>query len=244
MNIVLIIILFGLVVLITHLLEGITGFGCTVLALPFCIMLVGLKTAVPSLIILAWILTLYIIIVDHKNIVWRQYFKILAFALLGLPIGLVLFSYMSESILKFILGIFMILVSIRGIYINFGGKHLQKKIPGFVLNIVLILGGLIHGAFGSGGPLVVIYATENLKEKSNFRATLCMLWFTLNTIILVKDLFTSIITLPVLKISLFSLPFLVVGMILGNNYHSKFSDKTFHKMIYIVLLISGIFMFI
>jgi hypothetical protein len=30
------IILFGLVVLSTHFLEGITGFGCTVLALPFC----------------------------------------------------------------------------------------------------------------------------------------------------------------------------------------------------------------
>ena len=53
-----IILLFGMVVLITHFLEGITGFGCTVLALPFCIMLVGIKAAVPVLVILAWILAL------------------------------------------------------------------------------------------------------------------------------------------------------------------------------------------
>ena len=41
--------LLGWVVLITHFLEGITGFGCTVLALPFAILLVGTKQAVPVL---------------------------------------------------------------------------------------------------------------------------------------------------------------------------------------------------
>lgn len=44
--------LFGIVVLMTHFVEGITGFGSTALALPFCIMLVGMKTAVPVLIVL------------------------------------------------------------------------------------------------------------------------------------------------------------------------------------------------
>jgi hypothetical protein len=41
MNAVYVLLLFGAVVMLTHFLDGITGFGATVLALPFCTMLVG-----------------------------------------------------------------------------------------------------------------------------------------------------------------------------------------------------------
>ena len=67
------IILLGLVVLITHCLEGITGFGCTVLALPFIAMLLGVKTAVPVLVVLAWVLAGYIIIKSWKDINWKEF---------------------------------------------------------------------------------------------------------------------------------------------------------------------------
>jgi uncharacterized protein len=244
MNIIIILILFGIVVLLTHFLEGITGFGCTVLALPFCTMLVGIKTAVPTLVILAWLLSLYVIIIDFKKIVWRQYLKILIFVLLGLPIGIVLFSRLPEQLLKIILGVFMIAVAIRGIYISFRSNAIVKKVPQFILNICLFLGGIVHGAFGSGGPFVVIYATEKLPDKSNFRATLCTLWFTLNTIIIIEDISSAVITVSVIKLLLVSIPFLAVGMIAGNIAHGKINEKLFTKMIYVVLLFSGVFMFI
>jgi uncharacterized membrane protein YfcA len=244
MNISILFILFGVVVLITHLLEGITGFGCTALALPFCTLLVGIKTAVPALVILAWILALYVIIIDHKHIVWRQFGKILLLVILGLPIGIILFSYMPETILKIVLGVFMILVATRGIYFNFKKIPSSGQIPGFLLNILLFLGGIIHGAFGSGGPFVVIYATKNLPQKSNFRATLCTLWFTLNSIIIIKDWSAGALTSSVINLLFISLPFLIAGMILGNVVHGKLNEKIFTKMIYVVLLVSGLFMFL
>lgn len=244
MNIVLILILFGVVVLITHFLEGVTGFGCTALALPFCTLLVGIRTAVPVLFILAWILALYVVIIDHKNIVWKQYFKIILFVGIGLPIGILMFSRFPEGVLKKILGVFMVVVALRGIYISFKKTGISRKLPDGLCSFFLFLGGIAHGAFASGGPLVVIYATENLKDKGQFRATLCMLWFTLNTVIIVKDLASSVLTVSMLQITAVSLPFLFVGMILGNMAHGKIKEAFFTKLIYIVLLFSGAFMFI
>lgn len=238
------ILLFGIVVLVTHFLEGITGFGCTVLALPFCVLLAGIKTAVPTLIILAWILALYVIIVDFKNIVWKEFLRIVCFVGIGLPIGIILFSYLPEGILKTILGIFMILVAVRGLYTSFNTNVKIVKLNKHILNFVLFLGGIIHGAFGSGGPFVVIYASKALKNKSNFRATLCTLWFTLNSIIIVKNISSGTINAPVLKLLLCSIPFLVVGMLLGNKAHNKFNETLFTRTIYAVLLVSGFFMFI
>lgn len=238
------ILLFGLVVLITHFLEGITGFGCTVLALPFCIMLVGIKTAVPTLIILAWILAGYIVIIAFKDILWKEFIRIISFVVLGLPIGIWLFSRMPEGILKKILATFMILVSIRGLYVSFKGSGFKLQMPKLLLNAVLFLGGIIHGAFGTGGPFVVIYATKAIPNKNNFRATLCLLWFSLNTLIIVRNIMNGVITASVINLLLWTIPFLVAGMLLGNIAHNRVKDTMFVRTVYGVLLLSGIFMFV
>ena len=244
MNALFILLLFGVIVLITHFLDGITGFGSAVLALPFCTMLVGIKTAVPVLTALAIVLSAYVVIIDHKNVVWREYLKILGLVILGLPFGILLFSKLPERGLKLLLGIFMLIVATRGIYVSFRKTKKNAKIPGFLLNILLIVGGVIHGAFASGGPFVVIYATQNLPEKSNFRATLCMLWITLNSVILVQKFMAGAITFAVTQTFLVALPFLAAGMILGNYAHKRLKSDMFAKLIYIVLFVSGIFMFI
>lgn len=250
--------LFGLVVLITHFIEGITGFGCTVLALPFCSSLAGIKVAVPVLVIIAWLLALYIIIIDFRKIIWREYTKIIAFVILGLPIGMWLFGRLPEAILKKLLGAFMIIVAVRGLYAAFMSKRAEgccgeaiagpgkragiARYKSILLNFVLFLGGVIHGAFGSGGPFIVIYAAKALPDKSNFRATISMLWLTLNSIIIIRDLKGGVMSEPVLKIVLWTLPFLAIGMVLGNYAHKKIRGNSFVKLVYGVLLLSGVFM--
>jgi len=238
------ILLFGIVVMMTHFLEGITGFGCTVLALPFCILLVGIKTTVPVLMILAWILALYVIIIDFKNIVWKEFLNIAIFVGLGLPIGIFIFSNFDDKILKIILGIFMILVSIRGLYSAFINSSKTKHINKYLLDFILFCGGIIHGAFASGGPFVVIYATRALKNKSNFRATLCTLWFTLNSIIITQNIIKGTITFPMIKLLIYTLPFLAAGMVIGNIAHNKVNEDIFIKLVYTVLFLSGFFMFL
>ena len=158
------IILFGLVVLLAHFLEGITGFGCTVLALPFCIMLTGIKTAKPVLTVCGLLLCLYVVIVSYKDILWKQYLRIMIFVGLGLPIGMWIFNKFPENVLKNILAVFMIVISIRGLIICYRKNKVTKPINNSVLNFILFIGGCIHGAFTSGGPLVIIYAAEKLKK--------------------------------------------------------------------------------
>lgn len=235
---------FGMVVLITHFLEGITGFGCTVLALPFAIALLGIKVAVPTLAILGLLLCLYIVIIARNDIVWKEYFTIAIFVGLGLPIGIWLFGNVNESILKTILALFMVIVSIRGLYTSFHKSTKIIPVPSFILKLLLFLGGCIHGAFSSGGPLVIIYATRAFHDKNHFRATLCMLWVTLNSILVVQYGLNGIITKNVLTTLLISLPFLAAGAVLGNWAHHKIKSTFFTKLVYGVLFLSGIFMFV
>lgn len=234
---------FGTVVLITHFLEGITGFGCTVLALPFCIILVGTKVAVPVLVFHGLLLAYYIVIIDTKSIQWKEFLKIVSYVGLGLPIGLALFTFLDERILKAILGVFMIFVGVRGVLTSMSQQERKTRLPQWVYNIALFFGGCIHGAFGSGGPLVVIYARNALVNKSHFRATICMLWVSLNTIMVAQSLFRGAMTGEIWTLIGLTLPFLIGGAILGNWAHHRIQDNHFTQLVYMVLFISGLFMF-
>ena len=48
------------IILLANTASSLTGFGGTVLALPFVAMLIGVKTAVPVLVVQAWVLAVFI----------------------------------------------------------------------------------------------------------------------------------------------------------------------------------------
>jgi hypothetical protein len=248
--------LVGITVLITHALEAITGFGCTVLALPFVTALVGVKTGVPILATLAWILALYIVITKWKFINFKEFAIILLFVGLGLPFGILAFKNLDSRLLKKILAVFITFSAAWQVYRRFKrpnranpncpaapeaamSKRLWGRLPYYLL---LILGGMVHGAFASGGPLVVLYASKTLTDKGSFRATLCLLWTTLNTILLMNYLRSGVFTAPIISGTAGMLPFLVAGIIVGEKIHYKVDGELFGKLIFLVLLATGLFM--
>ena len=242
-------ILFGFLVLVTQLIEAITGFGSTVLALPFAVSLVGVAAAVPILSLHTWLFAAWVVLADLKKIMWRQYGTAILFVLIGLPLGMWAYAALPETVLKLILAAFMIAVSNNGIFRQFrkpienpdgSAPHTRKR--QIVLYALLFLGGVIHGAFATGGPLLIIYTTLTIKEKGHFRATMCAIWFSLNAIILARFLLTGAFTPEVTRLSLITLPFLLAGVILGAWAHKRISDQYFTRVVYIVLFLSGCFL--
>ncbi len=238
-------VLSGLVVFVTHSLEAVTGFGCSVLAMPFVSALLGVKTAVKVITILAWLLAVYIVIRNFSKIDWKQYTIITTLMLLGLPIGMYLFRSQQSGTLNLLLAVFIIVVSLTQLYRQ--ARRTEKSSPptghkALPYYLLLFLGGIIHGVFSSGGPLVVLYATRTLPDKGRFRATLCLLWTTLNTIIIAGYLIEGSLTRPVAKTTLSLVPFLIAGIIAGEYIHDKVEARHFSLIVFSMLLATGIVM--
>jgi len=243
-------ILSGFVVLITHALEAITGFGCTVIAVPFVTALLGMKQGIMVVTILAWLLALYIVITNFKYVNFKHTLLILALMIPTLPVGMYIFRYVDPVLFKKGLAIFIVFISILNLYklLKKGNKEeIQTALSTkdkVVSVIALLVGGIVHGAISSGGPLVVIYATKALKDKKEFRATLCSVWLSLNTIIIASYFFNnSGFTTTTFKNTLTQLPFLLVGIIVGEIVHNKVNARTFSIIVFSLLLLTGIFMF-
>lgn len=244
------ILIVGLIVLVSHTLEGITGFGCTVIALPFMTLVLGLKTSVQLLCLQALIMAIFIVARSWRSIKLKEFLYIVLFVGLGMPIGMLMFSKMSPVVLSVILGMFMIGVGIHGTNATWKSKACIENMQpsgkkSWFMSFILFLGGIIHGAFGTGGPFVVIYASRVLIDKSLFRVTLSLLWLVLNSIRLVGyaqgGMFSDN---EIMKAFYWNMPFLLVGVFLGDWLHRKSNALYFRLCLYIVLSIAGSVMFL
>lgn len=232
----------GTVVFITHALEAVTGFGCTVLALPFITTLFGLKSGVMTLTVLAWLLALYIAITKHKDIDRKVFFIIAAFVFGGLPIGMYLFRNAATDPLKKVLALFIIVASLFQLITSFAPSVLRKRLPSPIGFVLLFLGGVVHGMFSSGGPLVVLYASRTLPDKGRFRATLCLLWATLNSILIGSYLVSHSMTATTVRNTLLMFPFLAAGIVAGEWAHKHVRQGFFKTIVFSMLLVTGIIM--
>jgi len=239
-------ILFGLLLIGTLFIEAITGFGSTVLGLPFAVQLTGLDVAVPVMVFHAWLLSAWVVATNFKKIVWQQYGTVMLFVLMGLPLGMWAFAALPETMLKLMLAMFMVAVAVHGTVRGFR-KATDKTEPlsrrsRIVLYALLFLGGVIHGALATGGPLIVIYTALTIKEKGSFRATMCAVWLSLNAIMLMRFLLAGAFTPVVTRLGLVTLPFLVAGVLLGSWAHKRIPNRHFGRVIYVVLLLAGCFL--
>ena len=164
--------LFLLVLFVSNVIQAITGFAGTVLAMPPSVYLLGLDHAKVVLNVMAWLSGLMIAVTGYRHINWKELLKMSAVMLVGMFAGIQICRIVkSENILLTIYGIIIVVVALKNLCI-----HTEKKLPDLILWIVLILAGIIHGMFVSGGALLVIYATQVLKEKEEFRATVAPVW--------------------------------------------------------------------
>ncbi|MDR1172105.1 MAG: TSUP family transporter [Bacteroidales bacterium] len=238
-----ILLLVGLVVFITHTLEAVTGFGCTVLAFPFVIFLMkDLEQAKIVLSILAWILAVYFAVAKFGIISWKQFGIIILFAGLGMPVGMLIFENLDAHILEKALGGFIVISAAIQLYKCFVPASVTRALPDFIGYIFLFAGGIVHGAFAVGGPLVVLYSAGKIPDKGQFRATMCLLWTTLNSMLLIRFFIGEKLTVEIGRDLLVLFPFLIAGIFAGEAIHKKVNEAFFKKIVFISLFLVGVAM--
>ena len=234
-------IVFLLIVFLSNIIQCITGFAGTVLAMPFSVMTVGYNTAKPILNVLGIAASIYIVAKDRHYVNKKEFAKIVAVMLAGIAAGSFLNRLIgTESALLYkILGCVVIAFAIINAY-RFYTKKEDKKYPVFISAALLIISGIVHGMFVCGGPLLVTYLGGVIKDKREFRATVSAVWIVLNTVIMLGDIRTGLFSFDLLIMLAASLAVLAAALAAGNLIYKKMSRNVFLQLTYALMLISGI----
>ena len=232
--------LFLLVVFLSNVVQCVTGFAGTVLAMPFSVLLVGTETARPVLNAVAIAASVGVLLKTHRSVNKREFLKILAITLPGMIAGSVLRGFLATNGVLFmrLLGGLVVAFAV----VNFIGFLRKKNIFGDGNAVgagLLVLGGVAHGMFVCGGPLIVSYASVRLKDTNEFRSTLSAVWVVLNTLLLVSDAVSGSFTPDCIKLLGLSLVLLIFSIILGNKLAEKLSKNVFLVLTYVLMIISG-----
>lgn len=242
--------LFLAVILLANIMQGITGFAGTILAMPPSLMLVGYPVAKPVLNVLGLLSGIYVLAGHKDQVCWKELKKIVAVMAVGILAGIGIRGAFAgkEQMLYRLLGIFVIVLSVQGIWkIRAAqvtkGPAAESQASGKdspLLAVLLLLAGIAHGIFVSGGPLLISYLTKKITDKVSFRATISTVWVFLNTMILVDDIRTGLWNPSLLAVQAVSVPFLLAGMFLGSRLYARMSQTLFMVLTYILLFVSGV----
>lgn len=228
-------VLFLLVVLGTNVIQGITGFAGTLLAMPPSMMLLGVEPAKAILNALGFAASLAIVWQDRKSVNINQLRRMVLFMTLGIVLGLLLLQLVRINFLLVVYGIFLLVFALFKLFSK-GTGHVLSPALGV---LILISAGVIHGMFISGGSLLVIYAVNALPEKKEFRATLSGVWVVLNSLLLIQHGAQGYLTSSTLWLTFICLVPLFLGVKLGGILHKKVNQATFLRVTYVLLAISG-----
>ncbi|MHB1179672.1 MAG: sulfite exporter TauE/SafE family protein [Daejeonella sp.] len=152
------------------LVRSTFGFGESLIAVPLFILFVPIDTAVPLSVLISILVALVVVIQDHSQIHFNSAKWLIIFAILGIPLGLLILIYGNEFWVKIGLGLLIILYAL---YAIFGKNSLSLKTDSKLwLFICGFVSGVLGGVYGVNGPPLVVYGNMRNWSAKHFRATL------------------------------------------------------------------------
>lgn len=235
---------FAVCVLLGFTVEAAIGFGGTLISVGLGVFFLPLTEVLAIFLPLNVGLSLTMLVRTRKDLDVRFLVrKLVPFMALGIPLGLFLSARAPASPLKRSLGVFLLLFSVRELVKAAPTASDAPAAPSsrrrMFAPFLLFLGGVFHGAFATGGPLVVFVASGELRNKAAFRATLTALWCMLNSAVIATYAVQGKVNLATLRHSALLTPLLFVSVWLGELLHRKVSAEKFRVAINVMLLALG-----
>ncbi|MDO5387625.1 MAG: sulfite exporter TauE/SafE family protein [Clostridia bacterium] len=230
---------FMIVLFIANTVQTITGFAGNLLAMPPSMHLVGYDTSKVILNIFTMTACLIISCENRACIQWKILFKMCLFMLAGMALGIKITEYFDLKILSYCYGAMIIAIALKKLFVK-----KEIIVPRFLMFAVLLGAGIIHGMFVSGGALLVIYAVTVLPDKDKFRATVAPVWVVLGIVMTFSHINSGLYTKENILLAALSLIPLLLSIKAGNIIYNKINQQTFLKITYVLLLCSGVFIFI
>ena len=234
-----VLLLYGLVMLVSMTLAGLIGFAANVTALPLLSMFLPLKTAVPMLVLISATQSVVQAIRVRTQIHWREAGHILFFVLLGMPCGFFMLQYLPELLMKGLLGLFVASTAIKGM-IDLARGVRKPFVERPWHRLLLFFSGFMTGAFGCGGPLMVIYSRNRYRDKELFR----VMQFTCGGTTMTLTCLTHVVSG---SYTLAGLPYIIVGFIavaialqISTRLVKHINAMFFQRLINVVLLLSAL----
>jgi len=225
--------IFILIILCASILQTSTGFGFSIMATPFLLLLFDPREAIQLNLILSLFISSMLIVNIRRDVNWGVFKRFVIGGLFGLPIGITIFLLLDMTLLK--LGVSLLIIGLT-ILLIMNWRTNQTIQRDFLVGG---LSGLLTTSIGMPGPPLLLYFSGTNTKKATLRATtLAFYLFIYLASLMFQVLFAGTST-EIWLSSLKALPIVLVGLMIGQLLYKRISQKMFQILTYILLFISG-----
>lgn len=224
-------------VAVTHFLGALAAYGSTMLALPVLVGVLGdLPLCVGLLRVTGTLQGAQVAAFTWRDTDWREYGWMVLWAGLGMVPGYAASQLLPRTPMLVALAVVLLVAGVTGIGRD---EDSLRRLPAWLGVALLVVGGVIHGAFACGGATLVIYARHNLPRKEVFRSTLSLFWVTANLLPIVGWVRDGGVDARVLALLAWLAPTALVSAWAGERAAGRVSQAAFGRLVTVLLLVSG-----
>ncbi len=218
-------------VFLAAIVRGYSGFGFSLLAITALSLLHAPATIIPSVFLLEIAASIHLLPGLWRDIHWRSLVPLVIGTGIGTPIGLTFLTSVPAAPMQIALGLFVFAVTCL-LWIGFT----LKTMPGNIVSSTAgLAAGVANGAFGIGGPPVVLFYFASPAGNIVGRATLVAYFLLTDFIGLAFLSRENLVTADVLLRTLTFLPALLAGVWLGARSFKNANPVIFRKWILALL---------
>lgn len=226
---------------LAFVIETVAGFGSMVVALTLGALWFDVNALLAWVVPVNMVLSAWLLMRGRGALDSGFLFRrLLPLMTLGLLLGSALAQVVTGVGLKIGFGALVVVLSLWQLWQLSRATQATQPLP-MVLRVTgLLSAGVIHGIFGTGGPLAVFVTSRELPDKSAFRATLSALWLVLNGLLIGRLMLDHVFTAESLKVSATLLLPLAVGLGVGEWLHHRLDERQFRFGVSSLLVVAGL----
>ncbi|WP_413377363.1 sulfite exporter TauE/SafE family protein [Alkalihalobacillus sp. 1P02AB] len=231
-------VLFIFIILVASILQTSSGFGFSILATPFLLLLFEPFEAIQINLLVSLIISMLLFRKINSDIDYGMLRRLVIGSLPGLPLGIYIFLTVDISLLK--VGVSIIILCLT-LLLLFSFRIKQKQSRDYGVGSIT---GTLTTAIGMPGPPLLLYFLSTNTSKATVRATTLAFYLFIYFVSFVIQMIFAGTSQVVWTSTVISLPFVLGGLWVGQYLYRKMDQRTFRILTYILLFFTAIYLLV
>lgn len=224
------------VIFVAIFVQSLVGFGSGLIAMPLLASALTLKIASPTFALVALVMELVMLARYRAEFAFGAVWRLMVTIVLGIPVGIASARWLDERIMLFCLGV---VVCGYGLYGLFAPRLPHLKGRGWPFGMGFA-SGVLSGAYNTGGPPLIIYATSQRWLPQAFKANMQSMFLVGSVALVTGHLLGGSITGTVLRYAALALPVALVALLTGFRLERYIRPAAFRRAVLVLLVGLGL----
>ncbi len=219
-------------IFLAAIVRGFSGFGFSLLSITAISLFMPAREIVPSIFLLEVAASLNMIPSIWREIDWRGLMFLLIGYVIALPFGVYALANVPAPPMQLALGIFVIVTTVMMLR----GFRLEKTPGAAATTVTGAASGILNGAFGIGGPPVVLFYFSTPAAAAVGRASIIAFFLSTDTLGLAELARNGLVTQQSFIQFVAWLPALLIGVFAGAKGFKHMDQAKFRLAVLWILL--------